>query len=600
MALDVTPRKLQREYDRGYERMRPARKSRYLFLRAYTGGYYNTTEWGDSEEPLNLIFNAIRILVPNLVTNYPKADVSTDIIMYRDYAKLLGLSIDSLAEEIRLKKTLRRWVMDSLFGLAIMKTGLCTNSASDIANEEHDPTLVLTQPYADTVDLDDFVLDATCRRLEEAVFTGNRITVDRESLLESGLYNNELIERLPSLQEIYESKRVSRLSQTSRSMNKLEQMRDPVQICEIWVPSRNTIFSIPGHKDAGADDFLREAEYYGMDEGPYTYLALAPDVPDNPLPVVPVSIWYDLHQRANEVMVKALDQASAQKDILLYKRGSEDDAESVATSNNLETLGLDDPEAIKAVSIGGPNPVNENFLASLMVMFSQMAGNIEQLAGQRSDADTATQANILQQNAAVAIEDMRDIVYDRTSDVLRRLGWYLHTDPLIQMPLIRRATGPDGMPVDETVVLTPEMRRGDFIDFAFKVGMKSMSRLDPQTRLQRMNQLMINVIPAIAQTAITLIPMGIPFDAQTAIIHAAEELELDWMADVFNDPRVLQRMMAMQMTGPQMQDSKGSLAGVRQNQGNPAARPVASQQTVQRQEAQAPVVDSQSQMKQGV
>ena len=298
MALDVTPRKLQREYDRGYERMRPARKSRYLFLRAYTGGYYNTTEWGDSEEPLNLIFNAIRILVPNLVTNYPKADVSTKIIMYRDYAKLLGLSIDSLAEEIRLKKTLRRWVMDSLFGLAIMKTGLCTNSASDIANEEHDPTLVLTQPYADTVDLDDFVLDATCRRLEEAVFTGNRITVDRESLLESGLYNNELIERLPSLQEIYESKRVSRLSQTSRSLNKLEQMRDPVQICEIWVPSRNTIFSIPGHKDAGADDFLREAEHYGMDEGPYTYLALAPDVPDNPLPVVPVSIWYDLHQRA--------------------------------------------------------------------------------------------------------------------------------------------------------------------------------------------------------------------------------------------------------------------------------------------------------------
>jgi hypothetical protein len=601
--FDITPKKLLREIDNSSKRLAPFRKARYLFIRATVGQYYNTTRWNHGEEPLNLIANAIRVLVPNLVMNYPKVVISTKDLTQRQYAELLGLGLDDLAQAIHLKDTLRRWVIDSLYGLATMKVGLCTRETIRDGSDESDPTMVLTQPYADTVDFDDLILDPSCRRREEAALIGNHVLVERQLLLDSGLYDNAVVEKLPSVLETLPKKEVRELSQQPNVNDVTNRLQNLVNLAEVWIPSERAIFTVPGHKNAGSDGdkYLCEPqEAYCLDDGPYVFLSVTPPVPDNPLPVAPVGLWYDLADRANEMLSKMMDQASAQKDIALAKRGMEDDADLIRNSQNLDVLMVDDPNLFQKMSLGGQNPQNERMLGQLMMLFSQMAGNIEQLAGNRSDADSATQATILQQNSMVSVEDMRDIVYDGTAEIYRRLGWYLHTDPLIDVPLIRRSKDENGRVVEEPVQLTPEIRRGDYFNFMFKIKLKSMSRLDPQTRIQRMMQLFTNVIPGLTQSALAMWQMQIPFDLQAAIVRAAHELGLEWLDDIFGSPEIMQKIQLMNQLGQQMGNSKGSLAGAVQNQGNPMAMNIPSVATEQRQMAQLPTADMQADLKGGV
>ncbi len=610
--LDVTPKKLLREIEQSSVRLDPFRKARYRFLRSFVGQYYNTDKWQDGDEPLNLIFNAVRVLVPNLVMNYPKVVVSTKLLQQREYAELLGLALDDLAQAIQLKKTLRRWVIDSLFGLATIKVGLCTKETQQDGSYDYDPTMVLTQPSADTVDFDDLILDPSCRRREEATLIGHHILVERQLLLDAGVYDTDVVEKLPSVLEALSTKNVRELSQKPNARDITNRLQNLVNIAEIWVPSEHAVFTLPGHKNAGmGEGFLREPQdYYGLNQGPYVFLSITPDVPDNPIPIAPVSIWKDLADRANEVATKMMDQAGAQKDILLYKRGLADDADAIVGSRNLEAIGVDDPQMLEKMSLGGSNPVNEKMLGQLMMLFSQMAGNIEQLAGNRSDADSATQATILQQNGMVTVEDMKDMVYEGTAEIYRRLGWYLHTDPLIDVPLIRRRKDANGQTVEEPVELTPENRSGEFMDFNFKIQLKSMSRLDPQTRIQRMMQLFSNVIPGLVQAATAMWQMQIPFDLQATLTRAANELGVDWLDDVFGDPAVIQRMQMMALLTAKPEDSKGkmgqqavggnSLAGAVQNNGNPMAMQIPGADTMQRRAAQAPMAEMQAEFKGGV
>ncbi len=110
-----------------------------------------------------------------------------------------------------------------------------------------------------------------------------------------------------------------------------------------------------------------------------------------------------------------------------------------------------DPDGAKIFSFGGQERSNEAHIAQLSHWFNLATGNTEQLGGYKSDANTATQANILQGNASVRIEDMRDLVYIGTRKIHEKLAWYLHTDPLIHLPLIRQVEIPGH--VEETPVV---------------------------------------------------------------------------------------------------------------------------------------------------
>ena len=504
---------------------------------------------------------------------------------YKEYAELQSLALDKIAQRVNLKEILRAWVVSAMFGLGIVKTGIsASGNGILIDNQVIDPGDI----YVSLVDLDDFVIDPLCKSIKESSFLGNLVSVPRQFLLDNDLYNHDLVTRLPSATALTNGKRATAdLSRQHGGVFAMKDLQDLVNVIELWVPDANALVTIPDPREVTFPKYLGITDYYGPKTGPYRFLSFTPPVESNPLPVAPVSMTYDLHNAGNRTFTKILDQAENQKDILLYRPSHADVAQDILdVSDQDSAVATDDPNAAKTVSFGGQNQGNVAMLQQIQVWFNYMAGNPDQLSGARSDAETATQANILQSNAMISIEDARDLLYDGTAGISHDCAWYLHHDPMLDMVLARRRPGME----DEQIVLTPEQRRGDVEDFVYKIVAKSMTRLDPALRSKRLMEFLTNAVPAMANSAMIMMQIGMPYNLQRAILMAANELEIgDEMQEVFEDPEFQQKLEMYLMLhqggggsgvggtpGSTRKAGPMSSQGIMQNNGFPMKRDITS------------------------
>ncbi|MFP3386102.1 hypothetical protein, partial [Tritonibacter sp. SIMBA_163] len=117
--------------------------------------------------------------------------VTSNFLAYRPYAEILGLATNHLANEIQLRDTLRMAITDAIFTCGWIKTGISTRGETlDIDGVGHD----VGQPYADRVDPDDMTVDPWARRLEEAIFVGNRYRIAKEVVRSLGIASDEQID----------------------------------------------------------------------------------------------------------------------------------------------------------------------------------------------------------------------------------------------------------------------------------------------------------------------------------------------------------------------------------------------------------------------
>jgi hypothetical protein len=573
MPVDLSPKALQHSVRLGYRRLHNFRQARMMFLRNYVGQYYDQDHGDVGTEPMNLIFNAIRVLVPNIVMNYPKHKVGTNFLDYRDYAKLLGLGLDFNGEQLGLKHAYRRAIVDAIFTIGILKTGLADSNAAITFDDDEtiDPGMV----YTGHVEFDNFVTDPTNRGdIREASWHGDRIRIPRAYLLDSGLYNNALIERLPRAYPFNHRDRASGLSMKNVNLHDIDKYEDEVEVIEVCIPKARATVTVPAplHSNSEsmfvAEDYLRVADYNGPDKGPYSFLALTPPVPGNPIPIAAVGIWNDLHVMANRMMKKTLDQADRQKDLVAYRRSSADDAQEALDAGDGETVAMDDPQGVVPMSFGGQQQGNTDMVGYLQVWFNTISGNPQGVGGQALDADSATEAQILQGNASITLEDMKDLVYDFAADEGKKRLYYIHTDPLINIPLAKRMPvhTPNGIMMQEVQLhLTPEARRGDWIDYSLKIQPESLGRIDANTKLQRAMEFAIKVLPAVFNATMAAAQMGIAFNPIVFLEHMAEAQGVEWMEEVWYDPTFQQRLQLMMQLGPQMAPSKGQPASAQPN-----------------------------------
>jgi len=604
--MNLSAKTLQAAAKNGFRRLRNFRAARILFIKAYVGQYYDQNHGDLGDEPLNLAFTAIRALVPNLIARNPENVVDSDYLMYRQYGELLALALNLTSKKLKLPMILQRGLVDAIFTMGIFKVGLMTSkSLAYFGDEGVDPG----QLYVDTVDFDDFTFDPATRQLEKASFLGERIRVERDEILESGLYDNSIIEKLPSSLDMELGRQEGAHTLSAKQLNRhlADKLHDSIDLLELWLPGPNVIVTLP-YQSSTNGKFLREDTFYGPEEGPYSFLSLTPPVPDNPIPVQLAGIWHDLHILGNRIAKKALDQAEAQKDIVGYQRQYADDAQEIVDSKNLDVVGMENPEGAKVFSLGGQNPQNERMIGQILQWFDQFSGNTSMLAGTNVQTNVATVANIMNQNSATGITYMRDRVYQVTEEIERKLAWYLYTDPIIKLPLIQREITPaeyditdeeirmiSPAQVQETqVFLTPEMRRGDFLDFAFSIKQDSMAPINWQFRLQQLETLAIRVIPAAAQAAQVCAQMGTPFSFQRFIVRAAKMMNIDWIDEIFQSPELIAQMAMVARQGPQPQNGKGM--NVQQNGGAAVAKTSPPEGTRQRQEAQVGAAQGQAEL----
>ena len=598
---------------RGFRRLRNFRAARLMFIRAFVGQYYDRTSGELGQEPLNMAFNAIRVLVPNLIARHPEPVIETDYLDYRPYGELLGLGLRYLSKKLDLPSILRDGLIDAIFTLGIFKVGLgVSNNLVYFGEESVDPG----QIYVDTVDLDDLTFDPDTKTLKKAGFIGEKFRIERESALASGLFDNAVIERMPSSAAILLDSKEEVHQLSKRELNRIgtSRLHDYIDLMELWLRDANVLVTIP-YEGAITNTFVREDTWYGPECGPYIPLSLSPPVPNNPLPVALAGIWHDLHYVGNRMAKKAMDQMLAQKDILLYRGSSADEAQEIVDAKNLDAVRSEDPAGAEVKSFAGANPINLQSIAQLELWFNQFSGNTNLTGGLGVNAESATEANILSQNAANSMSYMTDEVYGAAEEIYRSLAWYLHTDPLIELPLIRRNLVPAEYEItqdelmgdqvrmispprtEETqVFLTPEARRGDFLDFAFTIKQESMGPVNRQQRLQQLETLAIRIIPAAAQAAMIATQMGTPFSFRAFVTRAARMMNISWIDEIFQSPELIAQMAMMAQRGPQPGASKGVANMMTQNRGAPVGQTTPPQQTQQRQTAQAGAALGQSRL----
>lgn len=599
---------LQEAARNGFRRLERFKKVRRMFIEAYAGQYYNKDHGTLGMEPLNMAFTAVRALVPNIVTRNPRAVVTTKYLMYRDYADLLGLGLDDLSEDIGLPLTLQLGLIDAIFTMGIFKTGWVSSDSLALFGEEWvDPG----QLMVDTVDFDNFTFDPITKQLRKAPFLGEKMRVERESVMASGLYDNAIIEKLPSSADMAMHRGIDvRELSSDADMNRrqLSRLHDSIDLLELWLRGPSVLVTLPYISSTGGK-FLREETYVGPIEGPYSFLSLTPPVPDNPIPVQLAGVWHDLHIIGNRLAKKTLDQAEAQKDVLGYMPQYADDVRELINTPNLGSVAMSDPNSAKMYSFGGQNPQNERMVAQISQWFDQFSGNTSMLAGTKMDTKVATVANILNENASTGVTYMTDQTYTTSSDILKKCAWFMFNDRLIKRPLIRRDVIPAVYDITDErvqmisparveevqVFLTPEARRGDFPDFAFSIKQGSMAPKNWQAQLQQLEIMSVKIIPAAAAAAQIAAQMGTPFSFRKYVLHAADLMGLEGFDEFFQDPELIAMMAMVAQQGPQPQgNGAASMAAIQQNKGGVTAKTSPPPQTRDRQMAQAGAAQGQA------
>ena len=423
----------------------------------------------------------------------------------------------------------------------------------------------------------------------------------RQELLGSDLYDHDLVTKLASMSTMGRQKRTSDISAEYAGDYKLNDLQDNVSVVELYIPKADAVVTIPDPQMTQSfDKYLAAEDYFGPKKGPYSFLSLTPPVEGNPLPVAPVSLYYDLSRAANRMANKMVEQGDGQKDILLAKPTHTDVANDIATSPTGSVITTDDPKAVNLVSFGGVTKDNASMSGQIHQWFNYMAAGPDQLAGMSGGADSATESQQMGNNSAVSVEDAKGLIYDWTADIDGKVAWYLITDPLIDMTLAKRKPGGE-----KTILqLTPEQRVGDHTQFYFKIRPKSMGKLNPMVRAKRLTEFLTKILPSIMQTAMMAMQLGIEFNPNTAITLAAEGLDIGTdIQDILADPKFQEKMAFRMMMGPQASGKAGGggggmgggdMAGMMQNGQDPSLPKVNTDEQDFNMEAQEGANDSQS------
>ena len=106
MPEQVFPRKFAYVVKQGFDRVKHYRRARALLIRAAVGKMYADSHGVTGDEPLNLIFNAIRSTIPNLIQKHGANKITTENMEHSNYAFLLSKALDVIDKRIELKDIL--------------------------------------------------------------------------------------------------------------------------------------------------------------------------------------------------------------------------------------------------------------------------------------------------------------------------------------------------------------------------------------------------------------------------------------------------------------------------------------------------------------
>ena len=498
-----------------------ARENRIQAIREMVGRHYAENGAGD-RVPINFIELAVNIYSRQLAARNPAVLATTKYFHYKPVAERLKLALNHLIKDrLRLQETLNEVVVESLLGVGVVKVGLCRNNSITWEGQ----TKYLGQLFVELVDLDDFVYDVNAKRLEDAVFIGNRYRIPLREVRDMEIFDPEVRQQVQPSSKFSGSEydggspeeAVDIVRGQTVDPDEIEEMTD---VIDLFLPQRGVYLTMTADQELPP---LMEMAWDGPSRGPYKMLSFS-KVPGNALPLPSVALWRDLHELANSLYRKLGRKAERQKDVLLVRRGGDSTAAVIQDTSDGEIAQVDDPQHIQLMKFPGIDRETLAFLIETKNLFSWFAGNLDSLGGLSPMSETLGQDRMLSESASKRIEDMGDRVVSFAQDVIRDLGWYLWTDPLVDMQMVQRIPGAAGIEIP--VAFNPRERRGDFYDYVITVEPYSMRHQTPQMKLQSIMQFIERVY----------LPMAPMMEAQGKILNLQRLQEL--AAEYLNIPEL--------------------------------------------------------------
>lgn len=526
----LDPKKLADAVKVGYRALDGARKARSKNISIYLGthsGHEHDEKDEMSKRPLNLVASMVDTVRPLLVPAPLRARVRARRASLFPAAHAREIALNHLFEELNLVERYREMVEDAMLGpMGVLLVGMkAAQKMVEADGAQFDPG----KPFVARVDFDDYVIDPDARCYAERLWEGHKFRVGLNAALESGVFAGQE-DRLRGLTKVGE--------RNERGDASGERVIDQIELWSVTVYDSQIprTFILAPSDDGGEGEPLAETEFDGPDGGPYVTLCFRRH-PRRAIGAPGVSVIRDLADGMDSMGRKLIRQASRAKNIGVAKRGKRDDALQVRDASDGDMILVDDPEAVKSMSLNGVIDGLIPLVEFLMGHANNLSGNTQLLGGGGQVADTATEATILQGNANTKLQEMRERMNAVQKRVARYLGWYLDTDPLIQLPLTTRLPG--GEYID--LAFDAATRQGEFADFNYDVQISSSPAQNPELRLARM----MEGIGKLVELASA--PPG-AFNLTTAASIFSRELNVDELDQVVNDP--LLQGMNEQMLAP--------------------------------------------------
>lgn len=472
---------LRRTVKYNYRELKPFRDVRRLNVEAARGHYYRTkNDPPDADRnPVNMMDQFQETLVRSFVQSNPRARITS-----RTAPKIAAIfqeHVNRTIREIVLLHTLRRCVQEAVLGY--LGIGYC-----GIAPTDNDPT---GESFCDPIALPNFVVDLAHDEFHRADLMGHRFDRRIVELRGNESYDQEMVAKLKGrrsgMSELHDGDDDEDYDEEQGSLF------DSADIWAIQVQPANLVIYMS--EQSSIDKPLRVESLDAPEFGPYVLLAFD-RVPDELMPNSRAAMMLDMHAFVNGQYRRVFMQEDQAAEFHTYEGGSEEDARQIRDAMDGGLYLVNNNAAVQRRTKGGTNPQALATAIHGRRLFDELSGNVRQLGGIPSGADTATQARIDQANVSHLIRDMQLQVVAFTKQILQNIAWAEWTHPT-RTRQVDLKIGRRGMAVSE--MWSPAMREGDFIEHEIDIIPDSMEHRSSGQQLEHLIRAVQNVVVPMMQ-----------------------------------------------------------------------------------------------------
>lgn len=526
--------RLSRAMQYWYRQLGSFRRGRKQLISYYAGTDYGKQLMATSgltknhsKVYVNLIQQMIEAYSAALAYNDPVFQADTFKPQQRQFANRFKTAINNYTRTIFLRQTVEECIHDAFFCVGIGKVYLA--DSMQVANDL-DPNMNPGMPFAGRVSLDNWVHDGNAPNFRRCLFMGDRYRIPLEMAMEDVRFDEKqraALYRMPLSQRESGSEARTISGGTTDDQGELV---DHVDLIDLYL-SRERIICTWAIKDDFSlidSEPLAVQEWDGAETGPYRHLSFI-NVPDNVMPSSPSQAMRPLFILFNNLFRKMANRAEAQKDVIPYQPGAEEDVQRALRSRDMQPVRMNDPSAATVMKMGGIDQSISSFAYGVYEMFKTSSGNLDVLAGLGPSSETATQDMLVNQHVGANVALKRQKSNRFTTELGTDIGRLMFDDPVLAVPGTMRVDGLGEDYVVEADWYPPDQlpRLGTFEDYQIQVKANSMEYSSPAQDLQKLRgslQVMMPILPLLQQ-------QGVQFNAQ-------EYLKLE--AELLNQPRLLE------------------------------------------------------------